>query len=122
MLLEDLALIIYAMLYGVTLPTNKDEMLGQYLVRRQRSFSFTYRIKHQSSEQRRFVRISRGDRFALSLGDAGSDTREGEWQSERFDGPACVKLVGEKRTGLVRLDCIRVGDCVDFVFLERWDD
>lgn len=101
-LLEDLAFILYAMLFGVTLPTNKDEMLEQYLVRRQRSFCFAYFIRRQSIKQLHFVRISRGDRFALSLDGTGIDSRGRTWQLVRFEGPTCVKCIAVKRSGPVR--------------------
>lgn len=69
--MEDLALMLFAMLHRVTVPDNISAFRSQYLVKRDDKFTFEYDLTDAVEDKRLSVNhdvfISRGDRFSLYL-------------------------------------------------------
>ncbi|EEY54881.1 uncharacterized protein PITG_08443 [Phytophthora infestans T30-4] len=72
--LQDLSVILFSMLYPVTLPRNLAEFRTRYLGRLDRSFVFRYRISCKSKRKypdETAIKVSCGDTFAVVI--AGSN-------------------------------------------------
>lgn len=107
-LLEDFALVLFVMLYGVTLPSNTDELRAQYLECKQQTFCFAYTLEvprgltlRQSS-----LCVSRGDRFQLTLDSSRREVWHLRRRLDRGVGGAATCVFTERLTALVRTrDC-----------------
>ncbi|ETL89547.1 hypothetical protein L917_11531 [Phytophthora nicotianae] len=79
-LLQDLSVILFSMLYPVTLPRNLPEFRTRYLGHRDSKFVFRYRINCKSKckrPDRNEICVSCGDTFAIVL--AGDNLSDEMW-------------------------------------------
>jgi hypothetical protein len=90
-LLQDLAVVIFSMLYPITLPRNLQEFRTQYLGRGDSKFVFRYRINCKVKSKRpkeTAVCVSCGDTFATVL--AGDNLFDGMWTCQISKSAAIV--------------------------------
>ncbi|EGZ22283.1 hypothetical protein PHYSODRAFT_497140 [Phytophthora sojae] len=79
-LLQDLAVILFSMLFSITLPRNLNEFRSQYLGCRDSKFVFKYRINCKSQQrlsQANAICVSSSDTFAIML--AGDNVFDEMW-------------------------------------------